>query len=71
MTKATNEAYEKMLGDAESYLESLQKIWENSLENIKKKTSDTLTGGLGFDILLDSMSNLKTYQDEYLTNTNK
>ena len=50
-----------MLGDAESYLETLQKIWENSLENIKKKTSDTLTGGLGFDILLDSMSNLKTY----------
>ena len=71
ITTATNEAYEKMLGDAESYLETLQKIWENSLENIKKKTSDTLTGGLGFDILLDSMSNLKTYQDEYLTNTNK
>lgn len=71
ITTATNEAYEEMLGDAESYLETLQKIWENSLENIKKKTSDTLTGGLGFDILLDSMSNLKTYQDEYLTNTNK
>lgn len=71
ITTATNEAYEEMLGDAESYLETLQKIWENSLENIKKKTSDTLTGGLGFDILLDSMNNLKTYQDEYLTNTNK
>lgn len=71
ITTATNEAYEEMLGDAESYLEALQRIWENSLENIKKKTSDTLTGGLGFDILLDSMSNLKTYQDEYLTNTNK
>ena len=71
ITTATNEAYEEMLGDAESYLEALQRIWENSLENIKKKTSDTLTGGLGFDILLDSMNNLKTYQDEYLTNTNK
>ena len=71
ITTATNEAYEEMLGDAESYLEALQRIWENSLENIKKKTSDALTGGLGFDILLDSMNNLKTYQDEYLTNTNK
>lgn len=67
----TDEAYDEMLDDAEEYLSALQEIWENYMEQIKEITSEALTGGMGFDSLMDSLNNLKTYQNEYLTDTNK
>jgi hypothetical protein len=59
-----------MLSDAEEYLTVLNEIWENSMNQLKETTEKALTAGKGFDSLMDSLSNLKTYQDEYLTKTN-
>ena len=71
LTAATDEAYEEMLSDAEEYLSTLREIWENSMDQIKEATEKTLTGGVGFDSLIDSMNRMKDYQSEYLTATNQ
>lgn len=71
LTAATDEAYDEMLSDAEEYLSILRDIWENSMDQIKEATEKALTGGVGFDSLIDSMNRLKDYQSEYLTETNK
>ena len=67
----TDAAYDEMLSDAESYLSVLQEIWTAALENIKEETEKALTGNMGFDSLMDSLNNLKDYQDEYLTKVNQ
>jgi hypothetical protein len=71
LIEETDAAYDEMLTDAEDYLTTLQEIWENAMEQIKETTANALTGNMGFDSLMDSLGNLKTYQDEYLTETNK
>ena len=69
--EATAQAYDEMLSDAEEYAEALNEIYENEMAKLAKTLNKTLTGGLGFDRLKESMQNISEIQDEYLTKTNK
>lgn len=69
--EATQEAYNTMAEYRESYLELAKEEYETTIDQIKEYAEKALTNNIGFDSLLDSMSNLKTYADEYLTKTNQ
>ena len=69
--EATQEAYNTMAKYRESYLELAKEEYETTIDQIKEYAEKALTNNVGFDSLLDSMSNLKTYADEYLTKTNQ
>lgn len=69
--KATNEAYSTMADYRETYLELAEEEYKTTIDSIYDYADKKMSGGLGLDNLLNSMSNLKTYADEYLTKTNK
>ena len=60
-----------MLSDAEEYAKALNEIYENEMAKLAETLNKTLTGGLGFDRLKESMQNISEIQDEYLTKTNQ
>lgn len=69
--KATNEAYSTMADYRETYLELAKEEYETVIDQIYDYADKKLSKNMGFNSLLDSMSNLKTYADEYLTKTNQ
>jgi len=44
-----------MLSDAEEYAKALNEIYENEMAKLAETLNKTLTGGLGFDRLKESM----------------
>ena len=69
--QATQDAYNEMAEITEAYLELAQEEFETTIDSIAEYAEENMTNGMGFDSLLDSMSNLSTYADEYLTKTNQ
>lgn len=69
--EATNEAHEKMLASQEEYLKVLNAIWENETKKLAETLEKSLTDGMGFDRLKESMQNTSEIADEYLTKTNQ
>lgn len=71
-TKATEEAYQEMAGYRETYLELAQEEYKTTIDSIYDYADKKLSpDNMGLDQMIDSMSNLKTYADEFLTKTNQ
>lgn len=71
ITEKFQEACDQQLNYAETYLETLNTLYENAIDQIADKIEDSFTNGKGFDALNDSLSNIQTNWDEYLTPVNK
>ena len=71
MTAYKQEEQEKLYGYLEEIGETANTILSNSIEKAFKEMEDALTNGIGFEAILEDMERLDTYNDEYLTNTNK
>lgn len=71
ITEKFQEACDQQLNYAETYLETLNTLYENTIDQIADKIEDSFTNGKGFDALNDSLSNIQTNWDEYLTPVNK
>ena len=69
--KATAEAYEDMLEAGEATAEAVAAIFENEMKQAQEALEKSLSGGLGFDRLKESMQHVSDIQDEYLTKTNQ
>ena len=71
-TKATEEAYQEMAGYRETYLELAEEEYKTTIDSIYDYANKKLSSNnMGLDQMIDSMSNLKTYADEFLTKTNQ
>lgn len=72
VVKAEDEAYNKMLSDAEDLAQILKDRLSNALQAAADKMEKSMSGIYGnFDRLNDAIGHMKTLSDEYLTNTNK
>lgn len=70
--KATEEAYQEMAGYRETYLELAEEEYKTTIDSIYDYANKKLSpDNMGLDQMIDSMSNLKTYADEFLTKTNQ
>lgn len=65
------EAEDKMLDNAQATAESMQAIWQNTVDEISHEFEMLATDGLGFDFLNESLDRLESRQNEYLTKTNQ
>lgn len=70
---ATQEAYDSMADYREQYLELAEEQYKTTIDKIAAYASSALAGDnfLNLDSLLDSMQNVSTRADEYLTKTNQ
>jgi hypothetical protein len=59
-----------MYADAEAYLESVNELYTNTINQIMAKHEKFLTDGFGWDFLSESISKASSIQEEYLTKTN-
>ena len=66
-----NEAEDQMLSDAEAYAEKLNEILSNAMAKAADEMEKTLSKGMGFEELNNSIDRLSSNQDEYLTKTNQ
>ena len=71
ITEKFQEACDQQLSYAETYLETLNTLYENAIDQIADKIEDSFTNGKGFDALNDSLSNIQTNWEEYLTPVNQ
>lgn len=72
VVKAEDEAYNKMLSDAENLAQILKDRLSNALQAAADKMEKSMSGIYGnFDRLNNAIGHMKTLSDEYLTNTNK
>lgn len=72
VVKAEDEAYNKMLSDAENLAQILKDRLSNALQAAADKMEKSMSGIYGnFDRLNDAIGHMKTLSDEYLTSTNK
>ena len=69
--EALDEAQDNMLSLTEEWAEAMKAIIENNMNQISDALEKALTGGLGFDKLMDDFDKLNTRQEEYLTKTNQ
>lgn len=67
MVKWQDKMYEK----TEEYAEASIALYENMVKQQTKIMEDAMTGGMGFDSMLDSMKNVSSTQDMILTKTNQ
>ena len=67
MVKWQDKMYEK----TEEYAEASIALYENMVKQQSKILENAMTGGLGFDSMLDSMENISSTQDMILTKTNQ
>ena len=70
-TEALDEAQDNMLSLTEEWAEAMKAVIENNMNQISDTLEKALTGGLGFDKLMDDFDKLNTRQEEYLTKTNQ
>ena len=71
LNEQIEEAEDKMLDNAQATAETMQEIWQNTVDEISHDFEMLATDGLGFDFLNDSLDRLQSRQDEYLTKTNQ
>ena len=71
LNEQIEEAEDKMLDNAQATAETMQEIWQNTVDEISHEFEMLATDGLGFDFLNDSLDRLQSRQDEYLTKTNQ
>lgn len=71
ITEKVQESYDQQLSSAEDYLTTLNTLYENAIDQLKEKLEDAFTNGLGYDSLEDSLKNIQTNWDEYLTPVNQ
>ena len=71
ITIATNEAEEEMLANTEEWAEAMKAVMENTFAKAAYDLERSMTNGMGFDGLMNSLDRLSTYQDVYLTKTNQ
>ena len=69
--EAAAEAYDEMASYREEYLELGQQLWQTNIEKIKDAADKALSDGIGLTNMIDSMKNISTVADEYLTKTNQ
>ena len=69
--EAAAEAYDEMASYREEYLELGQQLWQTNIEKIKDAADKALSDGMGLINMIDSMKNISTVADEYLTKTNQ
>lgn len=71
ITEKVQNSYEQQLSAAENYFETLNTLYENSIDQLTEKLENAFTNGLGFDTLNNSLQNLQTNWEEYLTPVNQ
>jgi hypothetical protein len=71
INKALAEEEEAYLGYVEGVGEIAKEILINKINAAYDELEKNMTGGLGFENILDEMDMMNTLTDEYLTNTNK
>lgn len=64
-------AEDDMLSLTEEWAEAMKAVIQNNMDEIASILEDALTGGLGFETLMDNFDKLNTRQEEYLTKTNQ
>ena len=70
-TEAVNRAEEEMLSKTEEWAEAMKAVMENTFAEAAHNMEMAMTQGMGFDMLNGSLDRLSTWQDVYLTTTNK
>ena len=68
---AVDEAQEEMLSLTEEWAEAMKAVIENNMNQIADTLEKSLTGGFGFDRLMENFDMLNTQQEEFLTKTNQ
>lgn len=64
-------AEEEVLSLTEEWAEAMKAVIQNNMDELAAILEDELTGGLGFETLMDNFDKLNTRQEEYLTKTNQ
>lgn len=64
-------AEEEVLSLTEEWVEAMKTVIQNNMDELASILEDELTGGLGFETLMDNFDKLNTRQEEYLTKTNQ
>lgn len=71
ITEAYEMSYEEMLDALTEYLETYKEKVETTFDSISATLEKSLTGGVGFDRMLDDFEMLDRQQEEFLTKTNQ
>ena len=68
---AVDEAQDQMLSLTEEWASAMKETIQNNMTKLAEELEKALTGGIGFEFLMDEFDKLNTRQEEYLTKTNQ
>ena len=68
---AVDEAQDEMLSLTEEWASSMREVIQNNMTKLADDLEKALTGGIGFESLMNEFDMLNTRQEEYLTKTNQ
>ena len=71
VTKAKRDEQDALYGYLEEIGEAANQILKNNIDKAMKELRDSVTGGVNLEYLMKDMERMNTYQEDYLTNTNK
>ena len=71
VTKAKRDEQDSLYGYLEEIGEAANQILKNNIDKAMKELRDSITGGVNLEYLMKDMERMSTYQEDYLTNTNK
>lgn len=68
---ALRDEQDALYGYIEEVGEAANQILKNNIDKAMKELRDSITGGVNLEYLMKDMERMSTYQEDYLTNTNK
>lgn len=68
---ALRDEQDALYGYIEEVGDAANQILKNNIDKAMKELRDSITGGVNLEYLMKDMERISTYQEDYLTNTNK